>query len=144
MTEDEVNQSCYKWLVARGYHYKGVLNHNINKLNHHGKGYGQVPIPDDKRQVLIDHQGIKDNPIDMIWIEAKGSDMGMSQLLEGFTRLGYACWCGGGKGLLAIPDAEYNQLFDGLPKGYLTSIAKASERRLGLLNATTLNELWLD
>lgn len=142
MTENQVNKEVEKLLISQGYKYKGV-NKSRKLTTKDIVNVGQVPIPDGTRQVLIDHQGIKDQPIDLIWIEAKGSGVGMSQLLEGFSRVGYACYCGGGKGLLAIPDAEFNQLLEILPKGYLSKIAKASERTMGLLNAETSIIEWL-
>jgi hypothetical protein len=77
-------------------------------------------------------------------VEAKGSDCGMSQLLEGFVRVAYACWCGGGKGLLAIPDKEFGILMADLPRGYLSSIANASEKEMGLLDAETGIVEWIN
>jgi len=141
MTENQVNQVVEKWLTLKGFRYKGV--NKSRKLAKDNINVGQVPIPDGSRQVLIDHQGIKDKPIDLIWVEAKGSDVGMSKLLEGFARVGYACYCGGGKGLLAVPDAEFTQLLETLPKGYLVAITKASERAMGLLNIETGIVEWL-
>lgn len=39
---------------------------------------------------------------DRLWIENKGS-CGLSKLLEGFTRVCYAVFYGGGDGLLVLP-----------------------------------------
>jgi len=130
MTENEVNNICYQWIVSQGYKYKGILN----------KGLGQVEVPSGERLVLIDHQGIKDTPIDMVWIEAKGSDVGLSMLLEGFIRVLYACYYGGGKGLLATPNKEYNMLV--AIHEFLANISKASEKIIGLLNANTYAIYW--
>jgi len=102
MTEDEVNLRVKGWLKNHSFHYKGILN----------KGLGQVPIPDGNRQVLLDHQGIKTSPPDLLWIEAKGSDVSFSQLLEGFIRTIYAVFHGGGSGYLAIPHEEYKRLLE--------------------------------
>lgn len=140
MTEDEVNISCKHWIESQKFKYKGVLN-TKPKTEYEPNGYGQVPVPDGNRQVLLDHQGIKDSPIDLIWIEAKGSDVGMSQLLEGFTRMAYAVYHGGGKGLLAVPSNEFNQMKEQV--GFLKAIGVASERQLGLLDAETMVVHWL-
>lgn len=92
MTEDEVNIVCKSWLETNGYKYKGILNAKP-KLKAETNGYGQVPVPTNgNSQVLIDHQGVNDKNRSIIWIEAKGSGVGMSQLLEGFTRVCYACY----------------------------------------------------
>ena len=101
MTEDEVNLKVKEWLENHSYHYKGILK----------KGLGQVPVPDGiGRFVLIDHQGIKDKPIELVWIEAKGSGCNLSELLEGFIRTVYAVYYGGGNGYLAAPHVEYERL----------------------------------
>ena len=123
MTEDEVNIKVKDWLVNQGYHYKGVLN----------VGKGQISVPDGSRQVLIDHQGIKDNPIDLIWIEAKG-EAGMSTLLQGFIRVQYAVYHGGGTGFLAVPHTQYKQMLE--QKEFLNSVSEAVNGRgqVGLLN----------
>lgn len=125
MTEDEVNKWVEGWLIERGYKYKGILN----------VGLGQVPVPDGTRQVLLDHQGVKDNPIDLVWIEAKGSGVNLSQLLEGFIRVVYGVFHGGGNGYLAIPHAEYEKLLE--QKDFLKAIAESVNGKgtMGLLDA---------
>jgi hypothetical protein len=141
MLEDEVNLVCKKWLEANNYKYKGILNTRPNsKAN--VNGYGQVPIPDGYKQVLIDHCGINDKERNLIWIEAKGSDVGMSQLLEGFIRMAYACYHGGGKGLLAIPHEEFNQMKE--QEGFLKAIAIASEKQLGLFDTEKDNIYYMN
>jgi hypothetical protein len=144
MTEDEVNRVVEKWLISQGYKYKGV--NKTRKLSrrdkHSDNNVGQVPVPDGYRQVLIDHQGIMDNPIDLLWVEAKGSNTGMSQLLEGFIRMAYAVYHGGGKGILATPTIEYQQIKE--QEGFLRAIAIASDKSLGLLNAETYCLYWLE
>lgn len=125
MTEDEVNICCREWLQNRSFKYKGVLN----------LGLGQVPVPDGTRQVLIDHCGIKDSPIDLVWVEAKGSGVNFSQLLEGFIRVGYAVFHGGGKGYLAVPHNEYDKLLE--QKDFLKAVAESINGKgtMGLLDA---------
>lgn len=124
MTEDEVNLKVKEWLEKQGYHYKGILN----------KGKGQVSIPDGNRQVLLDHQGVKDSPIDLVWIEAKGSGVNFSELLEGFIRTVYGIHRGGGNGYLAIPHAEYERLLE--QKDFLEAVATTVNGKgtMGLLD----------
>lgn len=124
MSENEVNLKVKEWLEKQGYHYKGILN----------KGKGQVAIPDGNRQVLLDHQGIKDSPIDLVWVEAKGSGVNFSGLLEGFIRTVYAIYHGGGDGFLATPHAEYQKLLE--QKDFLEAVALAVNGKgtMGLLD----------
>ena len=145
MTENEVNAVCQKWIEANGYKYKGVLNCRPSRAKErNGKdvGWGQVPVPDGLGQVLIDHQGVLDKDKSIIWIEAKGEDDAFSELLQGFIRVLYACYYGGGSGLLAVPDNEYCKLIE--RKEFLINIAKASEKRIGLFNAESEEIIWFD
>ena len=141
MTENEINERVRDWLTGQGFVYKGVLNMKP-KDSANSNGYGQVAVPDGTRNVLIDHTGHKDHPIiDLIWIEAKGSGVGMSMLLQGFSRVGYAVYHGGGKGLLACPTTEFEMMLD---RGdFLRAIGIASERSLGLLDAEKKEVYWL-
>ena len=125
MTEDEVNLRVKRWLIDHRFRYKGILN----------KGLGQVPVPDNNRQVLLDHQGIKTKPPDLLWVEAKGSDVNFSQLLEGYIRTVYAIYHGGGNGFLAVPHNEYLRLLD--QKEFLEAIAHSVNGKgtMGLLDA---------
>jgi len=140
MTENEVNKVCKQWLEANGYHYKGILNAKP-KVTPEANGYGQVPVPDGKGQVLIDHQGVNDKDKTILWIEAKGESDPFSELLQGFIRVAYACYHGGGSGLLAVPDEEYQQLLE--QEDFLRNVSRAAERRLGLFNAHSLTPRWL-
>lgn len=127
MTEDEVNIRCREWLQNRSFKYKGILN----------VGLGQVPVPDggEGRSVLLDHQGFSDRTKELVWIEAKGSDVNFSQLLEGFIRVGYGVFHGGGKGYLAIPHNEYEKLLE--QKDFLEAVAESVNGKgtMGLLDA---------
>jgi len=140
-TENEVNVKCREWLGKNGYKYKGILNAKPEKSTDEN-GFGQVPIPDGTRSVLIDHQGVRDRPVDLIWIEAKGSDVGMSQLLEGFIRMVYACYHGGGKGLLAIPTIESARMLE--QSDFLRRVAVSCERQVGILDAEGGSVTWLN
>lgn len=142
MTEEEVNILVKVWLLSQGYSYKGILNarpkNGINSI-----GWGQVPIPDGSNppSVLIDHQGIKDRNHEIIWIEAKGGSCGMSDLLQGFIRMAYACYWGGGSGLLAIPTEQSQRMLE--QSDFLRKVSKSSERRLGILDAEKNEVYWL-
>lgn len=124
MTEDEVNLKVKEWLENHSYHYKGILN----------KGLGQVPVPNGTRNVLIDHQGFRDDIADLIWVEAKGSDLNLSALLQGFIRLNYAVYQGGGTGYLAIPHREFKLLLE--QKDFLQAVAESvnGKGQIGLLD----------
>jgi len=124
MTENEVNLKVKEWILGSGYtHYKGILN----------IGKGQVPIPTTGgREVLIDHQGFDDFAKELVWVEAKGGGDNLSELFEGFIRVVAACYYGGGKGILAIPDTEYEKIIQ--HKVFLAQIARAAEREMGVLN----------
>lgn len=141
MTENEINEKVREWLTKQGFIYKGVLN-TKPKEDADSNGYSQIAVPDGTRNVLIDHTGHKDHPtIDLIWIEAKGSGVGMSALLEGFSRMAYAVYHGAGKGLLACPAAEFEMMF--AQRDFLRAIGIASERSLGLLDGETGRVEWL-
>ena len=123
MNEDEVNLKCREWIEKRGYKYKGILN----------KGLGQVPIPTGERTVLIDHQGINDRERDLVWIEAKG-DVNLSQLLEGFIRVTYAVYEGGGTGYLAVPRTEFELLVERLPFLRAVALSVNGKGMMGILD----------
>jgi len=139
MKEDEVNLKCRGWLEEQGYDYKGILNARP-KEKCSDNGYGQVPCPDGIGQVLIDHQGKRDRPVDLIWIEAKGAGVNFSTLLEGYIRVVYACYWGGGRGLLAVPSREYERVIE--QKAFLAKVAQAAERQMGVLNAEENKIVW--
>ncbi len=142
MTEDEVNISVKKWLESHNYKYKGILNYGNGKINPSNTGFGQVlvPLPSRERLILIDHTGHNDYTKDLIWVEAKG-EVGMSQLLEGFTRVVCACYWGGGSGLLAIPSAECETMLE--QRDFLRRVGVACERKVGILDAENSEVHWL-
>lgn len=142
MTENEINERVKDWLVGQGFTYKGVLN-GKPKEDARPDGYGQVSVPDgNARSVLIDHTGHKDYPVvDLVWVEAKGSGVGLSMLLQGFVRVAYACYYGAGRGLLACPAVEFGMMF--AQKDFLRAIGIASERSLGLMDAEKEEIRWL-
>ena len=143
MTENQVNESTKRWLVANGYTYKGILNAKP-KENANPSGYGQIPVPDgySPPAVLIDHTGHKDRPVDLVWVEAKGGDCGMSDLLQGFIRVAYACYQGAGSGLLAVPSEQAMRMIE--QRDFLKKVSMSCERRLGILDAEKGEIHWLD
>lgn len=160
MTENEVNLAVKKWLVSNGYKYKGVLNskndtsrqfkgtkvnpsqpsHQDNSSTSQVLSQVPVPLPYGERLILIDHQGVKDRPVDLIWVEAKG-EVGISQLLEGFIRVTCACYWGGGNGLLAIPSAECDKMLE--QREFLKRVGVSCERKIGILDAEKKEVHWL-
>ncbi len=141
MTENEVNEAVKKWLTGQGYTYKGILNPGNGKANSKDTGYGQVSVPDGTRSVLIDHTGHNDFTKDLIWVEAKGGECGMSQLLEGFVRMVYGCYHGGGSGLLATPSAECSRMLE--QRDFLKRVGISCERKVGILDAEKGEVQWL-
>lgn len=133
MTEGEVNLKVKEWLSSHSFKYKGILN----------KGLGQVPVPDGTRNVLIDHQGFRDDIPDLIWIEAKGADLNLSELLEGFIRVTYAVFEGGGTGYLATPHREFELLLE--RKEFLEAVAHSvnGKGQMGLLDIESGSEILL-
>lgn len=133
MTEQEVNEKVKEWLLANGFRYKGVLRD------------GDVPAPDGYRRVRIDHQGYDDANLRLIWVEAKGSNTPLSELLEGFIRLAYAMWHGGGDGLLALPAEEAEMLLDETVRPFLEEVSKALTIRgkIGIMDVEGEKIVWL-
>jgi hypothetical protein len=130
MIEDEVNSLAKEWLQSHSFHYKGILN----------IGKGQVPVPDGTRNVLIDHQGVRDDIPDLVWIEAKGSDVGVSQLLEGFIRVTYAVYMGGGTGYLAVPSREFVLMIERQDFLRAVSLSVNGKGQMGLLDVECKRE----
>ena len=65
----------------------------------------------------------------------------MSELLQGFVRTMCAVYYGAGSGLLAVPGNEFEKLI-GL-KAFLAQIARAAERRMGILDVENGQVEWL-
>lgn len=101
MKEEEVHPLSKQWLLDRGFDsYKGVCNKGQEN------GSGDVPVPTVvKEKVKIDHMGEKRTDIAWVrlWIEDKGSNANLSTLLEGFSRVCFAIFYGGGDALLSVP-----------------------------------------
>jgi len=91
----------------------------------------EVPVLGTEREVIIDYWAYRDSDISayaipvlsqsasfwsiqprsphILWVECKG-DVNLSELLEGFIRVEFAVYYGGGLGLLAIPNNATQKL----------------------------------
>ena len=66
----------------------------------------EVAVVDSGRNVILDFYAFKDdNPPQIIWVECKG-DVNLSELIEGFARLEFALFYGGGKGIFVAPKRQ--------------------------------------
>ena len=144
MKEEQVHLLSKSFLLKKGYSYKGVCNENTTRENkYNGEDEpvgGDVPVPviSDIAIVKIDHQGEKDG--DRLWIEDKGS-CNTSTILEGFNRVCFAVWYGGGDGLLSVPSDRIqlvNDIEDFLIRNAQVTNGKG---RVGILDAET-GEHW--
>jgi hypothetical protein len=61
----------------------------------------EVAVVDSDRNVVLDFYAFKEGP-QILWIECKGN-VNLSELIEGFARLEFALFYGGGKGLFCAP-----------------------------------------
>ncbi|GAI27422.1 unnamed protein product [marine sediment metagenome] len=90
MMEDEVKKRTRRWLETKGYKVKAEV---------------KISCPDDSENnhgsVVLDFWAYKD-PAKIVWCECKG-DQSLSELLEGFIRLEFGVFYGGGHGILAVP-----------------------------------------
>lgn len=91
MQEPQVSQIVQQYFSKQGY-----------------KIHREIAVGGTDREVIIDYWLFKE-PNENIWVECKG-DQGISDLLEGFIRLEFAVFYGGGKGILAIPNEAYQKL----------------------------------
>jgi len=130
MKEEQVHLLSKAWLDKQGYIYKGVCNN--------GKEYGSgdVPVPTlSKEKVKIDHMGEKQTDIGWVrlWIEDKGS-CNLSTLLEGFSRVCYAVFNGGGEGLLGIPHDRVQVINDNEDFFDKLALVTVGKGRVGFLD----------
>jgi hypothetical protein len=139
MKEEEVHPLSYKYLLKHGFtDYCGVCTKN----GEHGSG--DVPVPtSNNNKVQIDHKGEvrKDNKWIRMWIEDKGS-CNLSTILEGFSRICYAVFYGGGSGLLSMPGDSF-KIADS-NKEFLQLMAKTTVGKgaVGILNIEKSIEIW--
>lgn len=96
MREEEVKEATEKWLTEKGY-----------------KIQREVGVSGTEREVILDLYGYKeeDGRPEILWVECKG-DQTLSELLEGFIRLEFGVWLGGGIGILAVPHNATRKLLN--------------------------------
>lgn len=87
MDEDEVKRRTRAWLESQGY-----------------KVTEEIGVSGTERQVILDFYGYREQQSEpqIIWVECKG-DQNLSELLEGWVRLEFGVFYGGGKAILAVP-----------------------------------------
>jgi len=91
MREPQVSQFVQQYFSEKGY-----------------KIHREVAVGGTDREVIIDYWLFKE-PNENVWVECKGNQ-GISDLLEGFIRLEFAIFYGGGKGFLAVPNEAFCKL----------------------------------
>ena len=94
MDENEVKKRTKEWLEKKGYTVKS-----------------EVGVPGTNREVIMDYYAYREREgePEILWVECKG-DCNLSYLLEGFVRLEFTLWLGGGIGILAIPHEAKQKL----------------------------------
>jgi hypothetical protein len=96
MDEDEVKQKTLKWLKSKDFLVKS-----------------EVGVSGIDRDVILDFYAYreKQGKPQILWVEAKG-DVPLSQLLEGFIRLEFGVFYGGGQGILAVSHKATQKLLE--------------------------------
>lgn len=94
MEESAVKEQARKWLDSQGYEVTC-----------------EVGVSGTQREVILDLYGYREKGSEpqIIWVECKG-DQNLSQLLEGWIRVEFAVFLGGGKGVLAVPHKACKKL----------------------------------
>lgn len=155
ITEDKIHLLSKKWIDMLGYtEYKGVCNKNktyaivYDKTNEMPLGK-DVPVPHEifTNMIQIDHQAEKivNNQRERRWIEDKGN-IGMSKILEGFIRVCFAVYYGGGDGLLSLPSERYEMVIQETEFfSSLVSSLKSNKEigKIGLLDSKKNKITWL-
>jgi len=139
MIEDEVHPLSKLFLEKKGFKdYKGVCTKNGEY------GSGDVPVPTEHdNKVQIDHLGEQRSGPEWLrlWIEDKGS-CNLSTILEGFSRICYAVYYGGGAGLLALPNDSFQIAMHNEEFLKLMASITVGKAGVGLLNIETNKEVW--
>ena len=139
MIEEEVHPLSQKYLLEKGFtSYKGVMTKNGCY------GSGDVPVPtQNDNKVQIDHQGEKreKNQWVRFWIEDKGS-CNLSTVLEGFSRICYAIYYGGGDGLLSLPSDSFEIAMSNKEFIALLASITVGKGRVGILDIESKKEVW--
>lgn len=115
MKEEETYPLVKRYILNKKLEYMGICNKNkkiTSKFNGEQIPVGaEVPVPTIfKEKVYIDHRGHNNGY--NLWIECKGSNHGLSKILEGFIRVCYAVSNGAGDGLLCVPHDRIQMIQD--------------------------------
>ena len=96
MQEDLVKGLVEVWLKRKGYTWKS-----------------EVGVTGTDREVIMDYYAYREQEGEpkILWVECKG-DQNLSELLEGFIRLEFAVYYGGGNGILALPHKAAERLLN--------------------------------
>lgn len=94
MREDKVKELAREWLEAQGYRVKPEP---------------PAPVETEERELALDFHAYRDKEPEILWVECKG-DVNLSELLEGFVRLEFCVYYGGGLGFLALPSDARRRL----------------------------------
>jgi len=139
LIEEEVHPLSKLFLERKGFNsYKGVC------MKKGEFGSGDVPVPTiNANTVQIDHQGEKreNNQWVRLWIEDKSSCK-LSHILEGFSRICFAIYYGGGDGLLSLPHDSFQIAMNNEEFFELMAHVTVGKGRVGLLNIEKNKEVW--
>jgi len=105
LDEDEVKRRTRAWMESQGY-----------------KVREEIGVNGTERQVILDFYGYREEKGEpqIVWVECKG-DQNLSELLEGWIRLEFGLFYGGGKGIFAVPKhsaerlVKHEELLKGCP-----------------------------
>lgn len=93
MREDKVKEATYHWLEEQEWTVKS-----------------EVGVSGTEREVIIDFYAYRERSTpEILWVECKGNQ-NLSDLLEGFIRLEFAIFYGGGNGYLVAPHKATTKL----------------------------------
>jgi len=96
LKEEQVKKLTQKWLRENGYTIKQ-----------------EIGVSGTEREVILDFYAYreKNGEPEIVWVECKG-DENLSMLLEGFIRLEFGVWLGGGLGILSVPHEATQRLLE--------------------------------
>lgn len=94
MREDEVKKLAREWFESQGYTVRPEP---------------PAPVESEERELALDFHAYRDREPEILWVECKG-DVNLSELLEGFVRVEFCVYHGGGLGLLTLPSSARRRL----------------------------------
>jgi hypothetical protein len=142
MKEFETYPIVKQYIEGKGLTYKGICNakkKRADKFNGTIEPLGaEIPVPTGfKEKTYIDNMGEDLEQAYRLWVECKGDDAKLSKIIEGFGRIVYAVFYGGGDGLLAVPHGRIKIINDN--KEYFERFAHSvvGKGRVGILDVET-------